>query len=611
MAAVRTAVVAAVFSLVVAALMLYDFGRRQWKDPLEATAVAALKAALATHPGDNELKKQIRILDQWSREEYFRQRRFADTGAVLLLGSLTVLLIAAKAAATLRRKLPNPPPPTAAVDREAAWTRVARRAVAGLAAGLIAVTIALSVNIRSDVPIEDEEPAAQIAAGGAVATATPLAPSRPEPQELLPAPTAGHRSHPSPLAGEGPGVRGDRYAPSAEEISNAWPRFRGPAGSGISPYTNVPETWDGATGKNILWKTAVPLPGHNSPVVCGKRVFLSGADASHRQVYCFDAVDGKLLWQQDVPGTPESTAKPPEVDAATGFAAPTAATDGRRICAIFANGDLAAFDYAGNLVWKRSLGVPESAYGHAASLAVFKNLLLVPFDQGAKASDAKSKLLALDFATGKPVWEQRRPVPNSWATPIVIHGGDRDQVIASGDPWVIAYDAATGAELWRVKCLRNDVAPSPAFAHGMVFVAANESEALSAIRVDGHGDVTETHVAWKGEDNVPDACSLLATEDYVFPLTSSGKLTCYNAASGDNLWEEDLRTKFKSSPSLVGKRLYLIDEDGKLLVVEPGHDGCKRIGAGNLGEKCCTSPAFQDGRIYLRGQKHLFCIGSK
>ena len=156
--------------------------------------------------------------------------------------------------------------------------------------------------------------------------------------------------------------------PSDAEIAKAWPRFRGPGGLGISAYTNVPDAWDAASGKGIVWKTPVPLPGNNSPVVWGKRVFLSGADKHRREVYCFDADSGKLVWRQNVPGTPQSTAKPPEVTDDTGYAAPTTATDGRRVFAIFANGDLAAFDVSGKPAWAKSLGIPENSYGHASSL---------------------------------------------------------------------------------------------------------------------------------------------------------------------------------------------------------------------------------------------------
>ena len=276
---------------------------------------------------------------------------------------------------------------------------------------------------------------------------------------------------------------------------------------------------------------------------------------------------------------------------------------------MFANGDLAAFDYSGKLAWSQSLGIPDNAYGHAASLALYKDLLLVPMDQGTMTAN-RSKLVALNMATGKVVWQKIRPVGSSWTTPIVIQHAGRDQIITTANPWVIAYDPKDGAELWRAKCLQGDVAPSPVYADGVVYATANDSAPLCAIKVDGKGDVTATHILWKGEDNVPDTCSPVATEKFVFLLTSAGMVTGYDAKKGDKLWEEDLgNLKFKSSLSLVGSRLYLIDEDGKGVILEPGPDKCKKVGEMNLGEACVTCPAFQDGRIYLRGEKNLFCIG--
>jgi outer membrane protein assembly factor BamB len=336
-------------------------------------------------------------------------------------------------------------------------------------------------------------------------------------------------------------------------------------------------------------------------------VFVTGATADQRQVYCYDAKTGKLLWTKDVPGTPQSNVKPLKVNDDTGYAAATVATDGRWVFATFANGDVAAFGLDGAPVWARSLGIPENSYGHASSPALFENLLLIQRDQATK-KDGKSRLVALDAATGKTKWEVAREVPSSWPSPIVINSAGRNQIITCGDPWVIAYAPADGAEIWRAKCLRQDVGPSPTFADGIVY-AVNEFPYLSAIRADGQGDVTATHVLWSGEDGLPDTASPLATSEYVFLLASYGTLSCYDAKKGDFLWEKEFDASFTSSPSLAGKRVYLFSVEGKAWVVEPGREGCEIVGECDLGEECVTSPAFQDGRLYIRGKTHLFCIG--
>jgi len=580
-AAVRIALVAGIFSALICALLLFDASRRLAKDPLNSPQFQALKAELAKQPRDEKLKEKIRGLDLELREAYFRQRRFASVGAWLLLGAIAVSLVAAKGAVTLRRKLPHPEAQLAPVDTDSNLARVARWGVAAIAVVFAGSAAALSMGFHSELPASVEllavPPAQSSAAAGQAA---------------------------SPQAGAQAG------ALAASKAEGIWPRFRGPEGNGVATAKNLPTAWDVKAGKNVLWKTPVPLVGNNSPVVWNDRVFLTGATAERREIYGFDANTGKLLWQVKAPGTPESTSEPAEVAEQTGFAASTAATDGQRVYAIFANGDVVAVDFAGKVAWSRSLGMPKSSYGYATSLVTHKNLLLVQFDQGS-TKDKLSKLMALDGATGKPVWETPREVPNSWPTPLVIHAGEKDQVITCADPWVIAYDAAKGTEIWRVKCLRQDVGPSPVFAGGVVYVV-NEFPGMSAIKPDGTGDVTKTNILWTAEDNLPDTCSPLATEQFVFTMASYGMLTCYDAKKGDMLWEEEFQdTNFSSSPSMADNHVYLFSEKGKCWVLEPGRERCKRIGEGDLGEKCVTSPAFQDGRIYIRGEKNLFCLGGR
>ena len=178
------------------------------------------------------------------------------------------------------------------------------------------------------------------------------------------------------------------------------------------------------------------------------------------------------------------------------------------------------------------------------------------------------------------------------------------------DPWVIAYSPADGKEIWRAECLKADVGPSPVFADGLVYVA-NEFPGVAAIRAGGTGDVTETHVAW----TVDQACPTAAV-----PWRRTSSCCCWRSygiadllrcqEGGDPLWEKEFDdADFASSPSLVGNRVYLFDEEGKVWIVEPTDEECKAIAEANLGEGCVTSPAFHDGRMYIRGKEHLFCIG--
>jgi outer membrane protein assembly factor BamB len=576
--AARTATVAGVFVLVVLGIMAWVFASRLVKDPLDSEHYRTLKVRLADlrkQPSSesltrelDEVLEQIRAEDLRLRQEYFRQRRLASHGAWLLLGGMAVFLAAAKTAATLRRTLPTPDTQVVRHDLETQPVRAGRWAVSGLGVLLAGAMMALAVGIKPELP----------------ATGPPVVASP-------------NGNVPSDL-------------PTREALLKNWPAFRGFTGSGISPYDNIPTRWDVKTGEGIVWKSPIPLSGNSSPVVWNGQLFLTGATPNKRQVFCYDTASGKLLWQQDVPGIAAGDLK---VNKETGYASPTPATDGRRLYVSYATGDLAALDFTGHLVWQRSLGLPvKNPYGHATSLRVWRNLLLVQFDQGA-AREGLSRLLALDTTTGHTAWEVKRGVPSSWSSPILIEVDGQDQLITCGDPWVIAYSPADGKELWRADCLRQDVGPSPVFAEGVVYTTV-EYRATTAIRTGGQGDVTKTHVLWENEDGAPDTCSPLVAGPYVFLLTTYGaRLTCLDRKSGKAMWELEVEGQFSASPCLAGKYVYLfgMDDKGKAVVIEPGPAAGKVVSTTEMGAKVMASPAFQDGRLYVRTETELFCIGKK
>ena len=396
--------------------------------------------------------------------------------------------------------------------------------------------------------------------------------------------------------------------PSPKEFQSNWPRFRGPDGSGVCANCDAPLTCDVKTGANIGWTAPVPAPGFSSPVVWGDRVFLSGGDEAKREVMCFDAQSGKLLWQSAVPKTAGSPDEPPSVPEQCGMAAATIATDGRRVYAIFANGDLAAFDFDGALAWSKYLGVPKNPYGHAASLLTWQDRVILQFDQG-EAKDNLSKLYAFDGPTGVIVWQQARPVGASWATPIVIEAARQPQIVTLAMPWAIAYAAKDGAEIWRAEFLEGEVTPSPIFAAGTLFVVSPTLK-LQTVRPDGHGDVTRTHLGWRAEDGIPDVTSPVSNGELVFLLDSTGMLTCYDAKDGKKQWEHDFSEECHASPSIADGRLYLITAKGALIAIEAARE-FKELGRSPLGEQVFASPAFAQNKMFVRGMKHLICIERK
>ena len=382
-------------------------------------------------------------------------------------------------------------------------------------------------------------------------------------------------------------------APSNDAIMKNWPSLRGPLGQGIAYNVTPPIDFDTATGKNVRWKTSVPKPGASSPVVWEGRVFLTGADKSTREIYCFDAASGKILWRQAA----RQPAELPKVSEESVHAAATGATDGKLFFAIFSTGDLMAVDMNGAIAWTRAFGTPKTHYGYASSLVVHKHLF-VQIDDSDKAI-----LYALDPATGKTVWQKKRTVRESWASPIIAISGDREMVVLAENPTASAYDVSTGAVVVSTKCLRGEVTPSPAYARGTMIVA-NEYAKLCAI------SLASGKVAWSGEDDLPNVASPLATEDFVFTADASGVLSCYDIGTGQKLWIHESDESFYPSPILAAGRIYAMDNGGTMHVFLASKE-LARVAASTLGEESLATPAFVDDTMFIRGKEHLYCIGAK
>lgn len=551
----------AIIAVIVMAAAMREGGPASVLDP---PAITELKRELKQDPVSDPVKGRIRSLDAEVRAAFLRRQSLLDAGRWVLLGSVLVGLGAARLAARWSAPLPQP---GRADTRGTAWLRQAWRLQDAV---LLAVVVAAGAGFfmvwRQGVPRDR-------------AVSQVITPRRPEPAPRVLDPA---------------------------QLQRQWPRFRGAGGDGVAIATNVPVTWDGPTSNGVAWTVGIPLPGNSSPIVWNDRVFLTGADKERREVYGIDRRTGRMLWQTATAGAGEAGA-PPEVMQDTGYAAPTPATDGVRVYAMFANGDLAALDLDGRIVWQQALGPLVSLYGHASSLLTWEHLLIVQLDQGA-AEDETSRVVALDGATGRTVWETARPVPNSWSSPVLGGTTGTPLLITTANPWVIGYDPATGEERWRAECLSGDVAPSPVWREGVVY-AVNTGAALAAIRTDGTGTVTETHIAWKAEDNLPDTCSPLCTGPRVYLLTSAGLLTCFDAAGGGKRWEHDFGENCQASPTLAGGRVHVLTQAGSMIILEEA-DEYREVGRRELGEAGCTaSPAFVDGAILVRSATRLWCIG--
>ncbi len=563
-------VIAALCGLAVL-LLLVQHLRSQADDPLKSPQLLALKQQLLAEPKNEALKQQIRLLDLDLRRSHVRDVAFNAFGAWFVLVGVVVLVFAAKGIARFRVVLPSPHASPDAAERVAVTALRARRVTVGVAAitGVAFLVLALPAKTR------------------------------------LPSSPAGVDKVLAKLRGEGEDAP---PLPSPAEFAANWPRFLGPSGAAFVTNAAFPLAFNLASGEGVLWRTPVPAPGFNSPLIWSNRVFLSGGDATNRSVFAFDLTTGTQVWQRAVANVPGSPAKPPEVPDSTGFAASTMATDGRRVFAMFANGDLATFNLDGSPVWSKNLGVPKNQYGFATSLAIWQGRLSLPYDQGEPENNL-SKLIAFDGATGRVIWQKPRPVGQSWATPVVYEVAGKPQIATLAGELVIAYSVADGNELWRAQMLSGEITPSPIFAGGLV-VAISPSDQLFAIKPDGAGDVTKSHVVWKTDENVPDVTSPVSNGELVFAVTSSGTVTCFDLKDGKKLWEHECELEVSSSPAIAGDRVYVFGTKGGMAVLAAAREA-RELAKADLAEGVLASPAFARGVMVVRTVKTLFCVADK
>ena len=558
----HTTVISAVFIVIVALGMIVGHERAVTEDPLRVHEIQALREKLHNNPKDEALKEQIRQFDLQERKRYFARVRRNTWGAWMLLTAGAVFVLAGSQVMAARRRPPIPRALTT-VEVLAEERRKSRLAVIALGTTLI-----LGIGLISFLQPKPVAPAAGESTVADTAQATAWSP---------------------------------------ELARQQWPRFRGADGSGVNAPTSLPLTWNLATGENVAWKSAVPLPGPNSPVIWGERVFLTGSDTRARELFCFDANDGALLWRLAATLVSAEAAEAMDIPKLTGAAAATAAADAERVFAIFATGELIAADHQGRLIWSKNFGKLANMYGHAASLLVWRDRLILQLDQG-DADAGKSRLYAFNSATGEIIWQQRRMLPSSWTTPVIIDAAGREQIICVGEPWLISYDARDGTELWRFGEFGSDLTPSPIFAGGLVF-AISPNQELFAIRPDGRGDVSKTHRAWSVDSNIPDIASPVGNGELLFTLESHGNLVCYEAASGAKLWEHAYDGEFNASPAIAGDRLYLMSMEGDAIVIKVGRE-FQELARNHLGETVKASPAFVGERMFVRGVTNLFCIAA-
>jgi outer membrane protein assembly factor BamB len=424
-------------------------------------------------------------------------------------------------------------------------------------------------------------------------------------------------------------------AASSAAADPNWSQWRGPDGQGVSHEAGVPLEW--GEGKNIAWKTAIPGRGHSSPIVWSDRLFLTtavegevvpgakpvkhfesgqefthpdGVGADRKQtlkVLALDARTGQILWDRVAwEGTPYDTRHK-----RGSYASPTPVSDGERVYAYFGAEGVYAYDFTGNLAWKWwPGGIATFGVGVGTSPVFYKDVVILQCDED---EGKASFIVALNKVTGKEVWRASRKVQLSWATPVLVRAAGRDELVTAGTEQVIAYDPATGQELWRVKGLESNAVPSPVVVGDIVVLSAGYPAKIAmGVRAGGSGDVTESRVLWryaKGTAYVP---SPVALDGLVYLMTDKGLLTCLDAATGEVKYEggrPPVVASFMASPVVVGGKILLMSMDGDTHVIRAGATH-EVIRTNALGEPIAASAAVGPGRLYIRGERHLFAIGA-
>ena len=382
-----------------------------------------------------------------------------------------------------------------------------------------------------------------------------------------------------------------------------WPCWRGPNGDGTSIETNLPARWDSIT--NVVWKIPVPGKGYSSPIIWNDKLFITTAleETQEKALLCYDCKSGKLKWQKTVLNTPFEN-KHDNNSHASG----TPATDGVRIYVSFLDGQdvvVAAYDFSGKQVWLQRPGTFSSPHGYSCSPVLFEDKVIINGD-----SQGDSFIAALSKTDGHIVWKVAHDKPShSFSTPIFRKMAGKTQMIFCGNQEIASYNPADGSKYWFVSGPSEDFCSSPVYNDktGLVLVSsAWPQRILVAIRPDGQGDVSTSHVAWQSSEGAFYVPSPVCYENLLFTTMTTGILHCLDAATGNILWAENMGPQY-SSAVIADGFIYSPRDDGVITVIKPGPK-FEYIAKNPIGEKMFASPAISNGKIYLRGYQHLFCI---
>jgi outer membrane protein assembly factor BamB len=385
-----------------------------------------------------------------------------------------------------------------------------------------------------------------------------------------------------------------------------WPEFRGPTGQGHAQAQGLPLEW--SDSKNVRWKSPIAGLGWSSPAIQGRQIWLTTAvdDGRSLRAVCLDRDTGKLLHDVEV----FQKADPGPIHAKNSHASPTPVLEGDRVYVHFGAHGTACLSTDGRIVWKTNELKYDHRHGPGGSPVLYEDLLIVSCD----GIDV-AYVVALDKQTGSIRWKTDRRGPfvkmMAYSTPLVIRVRGEDQLISTGENQVVAYRPRTGEEIWRCRYDGYSNIPRPVFGHGLVFICTGyNTPSVYAIRPDGRGDVTDTHVAWTLKRGAPHSPSPLLVGQELYLISDRGIATCVDAKTGQQHWQERVEGNYSASPLYADGRIYFLSETGMATVIAPGRT-FKPLATSQVDARTLASFGVYGKALYLRTDTHLYRIEDK
>lgn len=427
-----------------------------------------------------------------------------------------------------------------------------------------------------------------------------------------------------------------------QDYMQQWPQFRGPFASGIVESTDLPDSWNVETGKNIKWKIEIPGLGHSCPTIWDNRIFIttaisgSGTDSlkvglygdiddvkdlsvHEFKVFCFNKNTGKELWskvaRKGVPKTRRHTK--------SSQANPTPATNGKYVVAFFGSDGLYCYNMKGKLIWEKDFGAmnagpynaPDAEWGFASSPITHENKVIVQCD-----FLGNSFLASFDIETGEEIWRTPRDEISTWGSPNFLNKDGYRQIVVNGWKHMGGYDFDTGKEIWKLSGGGDAPVPTPLFAHGLIYIhnAHGRYSPILAIKPDAKGDITlhkdsttNESIVWSIKRGGAYNPTNVLYGNYMYNMRMNGQLTCYNALTGEQIYRERLpgNNAITASGIASNGKLYYSTEQGDIYIVKAGKD-FEVIAKNTMNDIIMATPAISENTLYWRTQHYLIAVGN-